>query len=306
MVNKSACADGYSLLQRLYLHMIDQLFDRGERDESRRILLGEAGDRGPDPEPGGEHGGVVSSSGETYGTRGPKESSDDENGIGSVVPSHCRRPRPGELEEESGTRWVGLRSRRQAGGAVFIDDPDRPGANSGRFCEAANCFLSRPRADVYDCPLPYEFRDDVVAPYLFEGVVREFDRVENLTSYEFTPAAAGRRAGVVRHCRQHPLDRDGYHARVLDRLDSWWTPDWAPSTSPDRVERGDGQAGLDDFDREEIAPCGSSEVRGCDCCRCPACGIKSIRARGKTPKYACNGPECDATFEEPVVRPARR
>jgi hypothetical protein len=132
--------------------------------------------------------------------------------------------------------------------------------------------------------------------------------VENLTSYEFTPAAVSNRPGVVRHCRQHPPDRDGYSARVLDRLDSWWTPDWAPSTSPDRVEIGDdGQAGLDDFD-DDFAPCGHGEIEDCHCCLCPHCLSVAVRERiDKQPRFACGNPACDETgIEEVVVRPARR
>jgi hypothetical protein len=288
--------------------MIGELFYRGERDGSRLHLREAGSDPVPDPEPDGEHGGVVSAAGETYGTRGPGEqSNDDEKGFESVVPSHCRRPDPGELDEPD-TWWADLRWYRQGGAATFIDDPDRPGVGAERFAEAANCFLSRPRGDVYDSAVPYEYRD-VVAPYEFEGVVREFDRVENLTSYEFTPAAAGRRAGIVRHCRQHPLDRS-YSPRVLDRLDEWFnpTPEFAPSVAPDRVEiDDDGQTGLDDFD-DDFAPCPHDEIEDCHCCLCPHCLSVAVRERlSKQPRFACGNPSCgEEGIEEVVVRPARR
>lgn len=169
--------------------------------------------------------------------------------------------------------------------------------------------LSRANGDVYDCPPAYEYRGDVVAPYRFEGVVRRPGRVENLTSYEFTPAAVTNRPGVVRHCRQHPLDR-GYSARVLDRLDEWFnpTPEFAPSVAPDRVEiDDDGQAGLDDFG-DDFEPCPHDEIEDCHCCLCPHCLSVAVRERlSKQPRFACGNPSCgEEGIEEVVVRPARR
>lgn len=87
------------------------------------------------------------------------------------------------------------------------------------------------------------------------------------------------------------FDNNSYYSR----------PDFVESQTPDRVDAPDGQAGLDVF--EDVSPC-TDGVRSCSCCRCPECGIKSIRYRSSPdiqPDYACQSQRCDAEFKQPSM-----
>lgn len=104
-----------------------------------------------------------------------------------------------------------------------------------------------------------------------------------------------------------PRDRS-YGWRIDRLIEDAVTGDFIESDAPNRIETDDGQSGLDDY-LGHLTPCPRGDIRSCDCCRCPAddCGIKSIRHRkNKTPTYACNSEDCDAEFEEPALRPARK
>jgi len=104
------------------------------------------------------------------------------------------------------------------------------------------------------------------------------------------------------------LDADRFPVSNWGELDSVYSsqPDYAESSAPESADAPDGQAGLDEF-RGGVEPCVYEDVRGCDCCRCPEGGHKSIRARQtKEPTYVCNSPNCDWSGESPSVFPARR
>ena len=104
-----------------------------------------------------------------------------------------------------------------------------------------------------------------------------------------------------------PRDRS-YSPRIDRRIEDVVTGEFIESSAPGRIETDDGQSGLDDY-LGHLTPCPRGDIRSCDCCRCPAddCGIKSIRHRkNKTPTYACNSEDCNAEFEEPALRPARK
>lgn len=46
--------------------------------------------------------------------------------------------------------------------------------------------------------------------------------------------------------------------------------------------------------------CHGDHIKGCDCCGCPRCNVRSIEYRKKSQDYRCNG--CDLKFSHPVAR----
>lgn len=47
-------------------------------------------------------------------------------------------------------------------------------------------------------------------------------------------------------------------------------------------------------------PCHADEIKGCGCCGCPRCNVRSIEFRKQSQDYRCNG--CDLKFSHPVAR----
>lgn len=199
-------------------------------------------------------------------------------------------------------------------GGVEFERPDRDtgllGLN-GRHIEEANrayvslpgggflnfwgrdiaCQPSRPSGRVYNCLSPYSSHPDATLTSAF-----------TLAAHRFNADV-----GVTPSMTSDARDRS-YSWHINRIIEDVVTGDFIESDAPDSIETDDGQSGLDDY-LGHLTPCPRGDIRSCDCCRCPAddCGIKSIRHRkNKSPTYACNGENCDAEFEEPALRPARR
>jgi hypothetical protein len=49
--------------------------------------------------------------------------------------------------------------------------------------------------------------------------------------------------------------------------------------------------------------CHADYIKGCDCCGCPRCNVRSIEFRKKSQDYRCNG--CDLKFSHPVPRQSK-
>jgi hypothetical protein len=149
----------------------------------------------------------------------------------------------------------------------------------------------RPTGNTYNCLSPFDDHPDATLASAF-----------TLHAHRFNSGA-----GVTPSMTLDARDRSyGWH---IDRLiEDAVTGEFLTSDAPNSTESPDGQSGLDDY-LGHLTPCPRGDIRSCECCRCPAddCGIKSIRHRkSKTPTYACNGENCDAEFEEPALRPARK
>jgi hypothetical protein len=150
----------------------------------------------------------------------------------------------------------------------------------------------RPSGDAYtDCLSPFDDHPDATLASTFTLAAHRFNADVGVTQSMLSDA------------------RDRQYSWHINRIiEDIVTGEFLTSDAPDSIETDDEQSGLDDY-LGHLSPCPRGDIRSCDCCRCPAddCGIKSIRHRkNKTPTYACNSEDCDAEFEEPALRPARK
>jgi hypothetical protein len=151
---------------------------------------------------------------------------------------------------------------------------------------------NRPSGNAYtDCLSPFDDHPDATLKSAF-----------TLAAHRFESGV-----GVTWSMPSDARDRS-YSWHINRIIEEAVTGEFLTSDAPSSIETDDGQSGLDDY-LGHLTPCPRGDIRSCDCCRCPAddCGIKSIRHRKhETPTYACNSQDCDAEFEEPALRPARK